>query len=242
MKIDTKDSYRAPLRNLRLLLHRMTRRKTTTLDGLRLVCDPAKVHRSVATAIIKGSYEAPERSLVRAAVVYGDKVVEIGTGVGVVSLLCSRLAGHDNVMSFEANAALEPLIRENFGLNGLQPRLRIRAVTVDGAPIVFFQNENVVSSSIYDRGLQAQKVTVESDQINEVLSDARATVLVMDVEGAEIDLLGAADLSGLREIVVELHPHIVGEEATQAMIDGICARGFAVTDRIHKNIRLTRVL
>ncbi len=120
-------------------------------------------------------------------------------------------------------------------------RLRLRAVTVDGAPISFFRNENVVSSSIYDRGLTAQKVTVESVPINQVLAEDRATVLVMDVEGAEIDLLRAADLSGLREIIVELHPHIVGEEATRAMIDDICARGFIDAGRIHKNIRLSRV-
>ncbi len=143
--------------------------------------------------------------------------------------------------SFEANAALEPVIRDNFALNGLEPRLRLRAVTVDGTPISFFRNENVVSSSIYDRGLAAQKVTVESEPIDRVLAEEQATVLVMDVEGAEIDLLDRADLSGLREIIVELHPHIVGDTATEAMIASICAQGFADTGRIHKNIRLSRV-
>ncbi|MCB6178831.1 FkbM family methyltransferase [Rhodobacter sp. Har01] len=236
----TPEAPKSPLRSLRLFWHRLAGRKTTTLDGLRLVCDPAKMHRSVATAIIKGSYEAPERVLVRAALRPGDKVVEVGTGVGVVSLLCNKLAGAGNVTSFEANAALEPVIRENFALNGMEPRLRLRAVTVDGAPISFFRNENVVSSSIYDRGLQAQKVTVESDAIDRVLKDEQATVLVMDVEGAEIDLLQAANLSGLREIIVELHPHIVGEAATRAMIDSVCARGFRDAGRIHKNIRLSR--
>ncbi|GAA0309535.1 FkbM family methyltransferase [Rhodovulum strictum] len=232
---------KSPFRSLRLAWHRITGRKTTTLDGLRLVCDPARVHRSVATAIIKGSYEAPERCLVRAALRRGDKVVEIGAGVGVVSLLCNRLAGVGNVTSFEANAALEPVIVENFALNNITPRLRLRAVTVDGAPITFFRNENVVSSSVYDRGLQAQQVTVPSDPINRVLMDEGATVLVMDVEGAEIDLLRAADLSGLREVIVELHPHIVGDAPTQAMIDDVCARGFAVVGRIQKNIRFSRV-
>ncbi len=241
MMRDTPKAPKLPFRTLRLWLHRLTGRKTTTLDGLRLICDPSRVHRSVATAIIKGSYEAPERVLVRAALRPGDKVVEVGTGVGVVSLLCNRLAGPGNVTSFEANAALEPVIRDNFALNGLEPRLRLRAVTVDGTPISFFRNENVVSSSIYDRGLAAQKVTVESEPINRVLAEEQATVLVMDVEGAEIDLLGRADLSGLREIIVELHPHIVGDTATEAMIASICAQGFADTGRIHKNIRLSRV-
>lgn len=232
---------KSPLRTLRLFWHRLTGRKVTTLDGLRLICDTAKVHRAVATAIIKGSYEAPERVLVRAALRAGDKVVEVGTGVGVVSLLCNRLAGAGNVLSYEANTALEPVIRENFALNGLEPRLRLRAVTLDGAPITFYRNDNVVSSSIYDRGLKAQTITVESDPIDRVLADEGADVLVMDVEGAEIDLLGRTNLTGLREIIVELHPHIVGEAATEAMIAGICAQGFVDAGRIHKNIRLSRV-
>lgn len=241
--VDMTKAPKTPFRNLRLFWHRLMRRKVTTLDGLRLVCDPDLVHRDVAKSIIKGSYEAPERVLVRAALRPGDKVVEVGTGVGVVSLLCNHLAGSGNVTSFEANPALEPIIQKNFALNGMVPRLRLLAVTVtvDGAPISFFRNENVVSSSIFDRGLEAQKVTVESVPIDQALAENKATVLVMDVEGAEIDLLRAADLSGLREIIVETHPHIVGEAATQAMIDDICARGFTDAGRIHKNIRLSRV-
>jgi FkbM family methyltransferase len=236
-----KQDPKSPFRGLRLIGHRLLGRKTTTLDGIHLLCDARRIPRSVATAIIKGTYELPERQLVRAAVRPGDRVVEVGTGVGVVSLLCNRLAGAGNVLSYEANAALEPAITENFALNGLTPRLRLRAVTVDGAPISFFRNDNIVSSSIYDRGLAALKVVVESDPIDKVLSEENADVLVMDVEGAELDLLGAADLSRLREIIVELHPHIVGDAATEAMIADICARSFVETGRVHKNIRLSRV-
>jgi len=231
---------KSPLRGPRLLWHRLTGAKVTTLDGVRLICDPGKLHRSVATAIIKGSYEQPERILVRDAIRTGDKVVEIGTGVGAVSLLCNKLAGVGNVTSFEANAALEPIIRENFALNGLEPRLNLRAVTVDGQPITFFRDPKVVSSSVIDLGLKTDTVIVESLPINQVLAENAAAVLVMDVEGAEIELLGAADLSGLREIVVELHPHIVGEDATETMIAAIKSRGFVETGRIHKNIRLPR--
>lgn len=232
---------KSPLRGLRLLIHRLMGWPTTRLDGLTLVCDPAKIDRSVAAAIIKGSYEAPEREFVRASVRPGDRVVELGAGAGVVSLLCSKLAYPGKVHSFEANAAMEPVIRENFALNGMEPCLTLRAVTVDGAPISFFKNANVVSSSLYDRGLEAQKITVESVAIEKVLRVDQPTVLIMDVEGAEIDLLEAADLSGVREIVVELHPHIVGHDATNAMIAQVCAKGFVETSRIYKNLRLTRI-
>ncbi|MGE3871017.1 MAG: FkbM family methyltransferase [Pseudorhodoplanes sp.] len=231
---------KSPFRGLRLLMHRVLGRKTTVIDGLTVTCDPERVPRSVATALIKGSYEAPERQLVRDAIRPGDRVVEIGTGVGVVSLLCNRLAGSGNVLSFEANAALEPVIRENFGLNGMTPRLRLKAVTTDGAPIRFFRNANVVSSSIHDRGLDAEVVEVESEAIDRVLTDEEASVLVIDVEGAEIALLASDGVGRLREIIVETHSHIVGETATEAMIANLVSRGFVETGRIHKNLRLTR--
>lgn len=228
-------------RGLKLGLHRLLGRKTTRLDGLTVTCDPALIPRSVVTALVKGIYEAPERRLVVDAIRPGDKVVEIGTGVGVVSLLCNRLAGPGNVLSFEANAALEPAIRANFALNGLEPRLRLKAVTVDGAPVSFYRNDNIVSSSIYDRGLQAEKVLVQSEAINRVLEAEAATVLVIDVEGAELALLACDGVQHLREIIVETHPHIVGEAETAAMVAGLVAWGFRETGRIHKNLRLTRL-
>ncbi len=231
---------RSPLRGLRLALYRVLRRKTARLDGLTVLCDPARVPRSVAAAIIKGGYELPERELVRAAIRHVDRVVEVGAGVGIVGLVCTTLAGPGRVLSYEANATLEPIITANYALNGLTPRLRLRAVTSDGAPVSFYRNDNIVSSSVLDRGLAAQKVVVPSDALVTVLAEEGADVLVMDIEGAEIDLLSATDLTGLREIIVETHPHIVGAAATQAMVDAILAQGFTETGRVHKNIRLSR--
>lgn len=229
-----------PLRSLRLAWHRLTGRKTTRYGGLLVLCDPERVPRSVATAIIKGTYEAPEMTLVSAAVRQGDRVVEIGTGVGVVSLLCNRLAGAGNVQSYEANASLEPIIRENFRMNGLSPSLTLKAVTLDGRPVEFFHNDNIISSSVHDRGLPAQKRRIDSIAINDAIAAHRADVIVMDIEGGEIDLLPGANLTAVRELIIELHPHIVGEDAIRALISTLKERGFAETGRIGKNIRLSR--
>ena len=228
------------LSGLRLGWYRLCGFKTTTLDGMVVVCDPNVVPRNVSTAIIKGSYELPERQLVRATIRNGDRVIEVGSGVGVVGLLCNKLAGAGNVLSFEANSTLASIIAANYALNNITPRIRLRAVTIDGAPISFYRNSNIISSSVFDRGLEAENVTVESEALDQVLNEERADVLVMDVEGAEIELLTTADLSGVREIIVELHPKIVGLGPTKAMIDSIIDRGFIENGRIQDNIRLSR--
>ena len=228
-------------RSLKYLVHRLLKRKTTHLDGMRLLCDPEKVNRSIAREIIKGRYEMAERKLAREAIRSGDRVLEIGAGLGVVSILCNRLAGAGNVTSYEANTALEAPIRANFALNNLTPNLVLKAVTVDGQPITFFKNDNVVSSSVYDRGLVAECITVPSVAIDVAISRADANVIVMDVEGAEVDLLAAADLQAVREIIVEVHPHIVGAPSIDGMISALTGRGFAVTERLHKTVWLSRV-
>jgi FkbM family methyltransferase len=235
-----RSSAKTPFSGLRLAFHRLFGLRTTTLDGLTLLCDTKLVPRNVSTAIIKGSYELPERQLVRATIRNGDRVVEVGSGVGVVGLLCNKLAGAGNVLSFEANSTLASIIAANYALNNITPRIRLRAVTIDGAPISFYRNSNIISSSVFDRGLEAENVTVESEALDQVLNGERADVLVMDVEGAEIDLLTTADLSGVREIIVELHPKIVGVGPTKAMIDSIIDRGFIENGRIQDNIRLSR--
>ncbi len=139
-----RSSAKTPFSGLRLVFHRLFGLRTTSLDGLTLVCDTELVPRNVSTAIIKGSYELPERQLVRATIRQGDRVVEVGSGVGVVGLLCNKLAGAGNVLSFEANSTLASIIAANYALNNITPRIRLRAVTIDGAPISFYRNSNII--------------------------------------------------------------------------------------------------
>ncbi|MEX1661576.1 FkbM family methyltransferase [Thioclava sp. 15-R06ZXC-3] len=227
-------------RSLRLWLHRVTRRKVTRLDGLCLICAEDKVPRSVAAGIIKGGYELAERQLARKAIRSTDRVIEIGAGVGVVGLICTKAASEGRVTSYEANSTLETIIRENYALNGLSPNLILKAVTVDGSPITFFRDPGIVSSSVIDRGLKSDQVTVESVSIKQALEETKANVLVMDVEGGEIALLEAADLSSIREMIIEVHPHIMGEKAIDGMLANLVERGFNLREKRHKTVWLSR--
>lgn len=222
------------LRSLRYLFHRVFRLKTTTLDGIRLSCDRSMIERTVAGGIIRGGYEEAERKLAREAIRKGDWILEIGAGVGAVGIVCCKLAGNGQVTSYEANPYLEPVIRHNFALNGLEPNLVLKAVSVDGGPITFFRSDNIVSSSVFDRNLKGEEMTVDSVSMNQAISHSRAQVIVMDVEGAEVELLAAADLSGVREIIVEVHPHVVGAEAIERMAQNLCGEGFIRKGKRHK--------
>ncbi len=228
------------LGSLRKLLHRLFGFKFVRIDGIKVVCDASRMDEMILTALLKGGYELAERDLARAAIRSGDRVLEIGAGIGVVSLVCTRLVGAGQVTSYEANSSLAPMIRENFALNGIIPRLVLKAVTTEGGSVEFFKNQNFVSSSTIDRNLIAEKITVESDSIDTAIENSRANVIVMDVEGAEIGLLKKASLSTIREIIVEVHPHIVGDEPIKEMVQHLELQGFVEKKRQRKTIWFSR--
>ena len=50
----------------------------------------------------------------------------------------------------------------------------------------------------------------------------------MDVEGAEIELLANSKLNGVVQMIVELHPHITGDEKIFYLNERLEAIDFAV--------------
>jgi FkbM family methyltransferase len=231
----------SPFRAFKLHWRRLLNVQEMTLDGVRVSTAPDTIPRFVRSALFKETYESHERHLARQLLRPGDRVLEIGTGIGVVSLLCAKICGVDNVLSYEANPILETVIRANYGLNGLTPNLRMRAITVEGEPITFFRSDNIVSSSTKDRGRHAEKMTVESDRFDDVLATHRPDVVIMDVEGAEIELLSSASLTGVEHIVVEIHPHITGEDKIIAMLARLKEIGFHEKSQAHKTILLSKI-
>ncbi|MGG7645478.1 FkbM family methyltransferase [Rhodovulum sp. YNF3179] len=214
--------------------------RVVELDGIKLNSRADTLPEFVRNMLFKGTYEQGERELVREVVRPHSRVLEIGTGIGFISLLCTRLAGEGQVLSYEANPVLKDIIHGNYALNGLEPRLEMKAVTVDGTPIRFFKNENIISSSLIDRDLEASEIEVESDAINDVIMRHEPDIIVMDVEGAETDLLPAADLAKVRAILVELHPHIVGAPKIAELIEYLVSEGYEKAGERFKNVLMVR--
>jgi hypothetical protein len=125
-------------------------------------------------------------------------------------------------------------------LNAAKPELRMQAITLDGAPVTFHASDNVVSSSLFKRAETQREITVESVAMADALQDIQPDVLVMDVEGAEIDLLSTGDLAPIRAAIVELHPHVVSADRIDALLKSLAERGFEVAERLENNVLLRR--
>jgi FkbM family methyltransferase len=220
--------------------HRLRDTRILNLHGVKVRTGMEDVPKSVRSALFKGTYEKFECDLVKQHVTAGAKILEIGTGIGLVSLVATRLSGQGNVLSYEANPKMEATIRANYLLNGFEPNLRMKALTADGRELTFFQDQNILSSSLHERDIKSTTITVPSVAINDVLKEAAPSVILMDVEGAEVELLEIADLSNVKVMIIEMHPHIVGHDVIDGLLESLNAQGFTPAEQQHKTYLFTR--
>ena len=222
------------LRNLKMHWRRLRNAEMVTIRGVKVRTARDEIPKRIRSLLFKGIYETDECDLVESEVRPGDRVLEVGAGIGLVSLLATRICGQDNVLSCEANPDLESMIRENYRLNGWKPNLVMQAVTSNGHHLEFFRSDNVFSSSVIDRGLAGDRIFVESIAVNELIGEHRPSIIVMDAEGSEVELMAAADLSQVRAVIVEMHPQIVGEERIASLVRDTEAKGFHFDGSSHK--------
>ncbi|SDU39925.1 FkbM family methyltransferase [Stappia sp. ES.058] len=215
-------------RKIKKRLRRWFAPDVISIDGIKISTSRDDVTETIRQGLYKESYEEPERKLVRVALTPQDRVLEIGAGIGLVSLTCAKICGSDKVLSYEPNPLMGPLIKKNYALNRLKPNLRTKAIAVEPGTSDFHIAENIFSSSMYDRNLGG-KTRVECDGIQETMSEFQPTALVLDVEGAEVDLLPVADLSSVDKIIVEVHPHVVGEGRIEDLRSYLRLAGFTRT-------------
>ena len=60
------------------------------------------------------------------------------------------------------------------------------------------------------------------DSLDDVLIEARPDILVMDIEGGEVDVLANASLGTIRGVAAEMH----GQEATKQALAALACHGF----------------
>ncbi|MFC5069268.1 FkbM family methyltransferase [Flaviflagellibacter deserti] len=215
------------LTNLRALTLRALRARTATIDGVLVSTDPNDpLLRPIRAKIFKGVYEAPERALLKMLLTPEDRVLDIGACTGLIASLSAMTVGSENVVAYEANPRLQKLILCNFALNGVSPHLHMKAITADGRAVTLHITGNLFSSSLIDRQHQTDTESIPSEPIAAVLEKERPTLVSMDVEGAEEELIGATEFPGVRKILIETHPHIVDPEQPARVVRRLAALGF----------------
>jgi FkbM family methyltransferase len=225
------------LRRMLALRTHAWRHPIVELEGVKLYRGSG-LSMAVLEAFESQAYETPESRIVRHALQPGDSVLELGSGLGFLASMCARQIGSENVHTFEANPALEPVIRRNFRLNQVAPHLVIALLGDDEGSITFYVMKNFWSSSTIKRHPKARPILVPMRRFNDELARLRPSFLIIDIEGGERDFIRYARLDGIRKICIELHPHVIGQESVAAVEAFFISHGFhedlAVSDPEHK--------
>ncbi len=193
--------------------------------GIRIALDE-RMGEGPIKALREGQYEGGELAAIERFLKRDDVVLEMGTGVGFITLFCARLVGPDRVHSFEANAELEPLIRRNFELNGLHPHLTFAVLGESDGEAEFNLEPEFWSSSRLCRSEQSRLVRVPQLAVNDIIRLVRPTMIIMDIEGGECSLAPLMDLEGVQRIMIELHPYVTGVENAEAVEQHFRGLGF----------------
>lgn len=199
-------------------------------QGVRIPFDPAIITPKIERPIRNDRYEKGECALLRRVLRAGDRVLELGGGLGLLSTVAARTPGIAAVTTIEANPALIPLIRETHRLNGVTGvDLRNAVATAAPAgPVPFYIRADFWASSMEpDSRPYVQRAEVPAAPIAALVAELSPTVISCDIEGGELGLFDAVDLSGVRALILELHPKVYGEAGLARIHSVLAAHGFA---------------
>lgn len=160
-------------------------------------------------------YEGQEIAGALAVVRPGDKVLEMGAGLGLVGAVIAKNAKPAQVVSFEANPNLMAPIRALYQMNNLQDIIEVRNEVLISAPdapqtLPFHLHNSYLGSSLLDTRARGTLVDVPTASYAQLQAEYAPDVLLMDIEGGELEFLRHASLKGIRAIVIEFHPSIYG--------------------------------
>lgn len=200
------------------------------LHGFKIGLDKDQVSLPILRSLLKGWYEGAEVQIIEKVVRPGDRIIEMGTGIGVTAMKAAKIVGAENVLSFELNPYLIAWARDNFKRNDIPVNIAQKALFARGAmpgeTIDFHVHENFWASSLVERDGIRETIQVPTACLEDVIEAHKATMLVVDIEGAEVALFEKLDLTGITKIVMEIHYKTAGRQATNAMIRQIADQGF----------------
>ncbi len=200
---------------------------TVELNGVKIPILPGVFSPTVISALETGSYEQAEARVLPRILREGERVLEIGAGIGYLSTIMARDAGVAAVRVYEANPLLLPVIAEVHRLN--------RVADIDVRHGVLRSSGSGASSTFYVRGdfwgSSLQKEPWEYDYTIEVpnvsfadeLATYQPTLIVCDIEGGELDLFQDACLHGVRRIYMEVHQEVIGRRGMRDLFDAMSA-------------------
>ena len=197
-------------------------------NGIKVPFVPRIITPKIERPMRNSRYEGGECAALREILREGDRVLELGAGVGLISTVAAMVQGIGSVTTVEANPDLIPLIEETHRLNDVSS-VDLRngvVVATDRKRSPFYLRTDIWASSIEAESRpHIKKKHLNCLNVNTLIDELNPTVIVCDIKGGELGLFENADLSGVRAMVLEFHPKVYGEENVEAITKALEAKG-----------------
>jgi FkbM family methyltransferase len=203
---------------------------TTTLEGIRL--DLSNLSLKVRNRILNVGYEDQEKAMCRDFLKREDSVLEIGGAIGFIGLFCRKKLGLDNFISVEANPLTVEILKKNYDLNGVTPQVwNVALGKSDGVVQLnvggdFWENFIVYS----EEKSRVNTIEVPCATLSSLLQRAgrKINVLIIDIEGAEQFIDFEQIPETIDKVIIEIHPHVLGQEMAYNIVSTLIGKGFRV--------------
>ena len=198
------------------------------VQGVRIPFVPEIITPRIERQMRKGNYEGGECAAAKKWVRAGDRVLELGAGVGLVASAIASIEGVERIVSIEANSVLLDLIEETHRINDIDTvELRHGIVARDAAPDTpFYVRPHFWASSMDPELPYSKRVTMPAYAMGDLIDEIKPTVIIADIEGGEIDAFDGLSLEGVRLIIIELHTSVYGIEGQQKILKQFDDLGF----------------
>ena len=202
-------------------------------DGCEFIIPKDITSRAYRACFVIGDYEREERELIRSFVLPSDTVLELGACLGIVSCVTNRLlADKSRHVVVEGNPFCIPAIHRNRHRNQSCFLVENCAVSTQTDATFYLHPVYVVGGTTQRKSELPVRVPARS--LAEL--DARHgpfTVLIMDIEGSELETFAASaeQLARYRLVIVELHDWAIGADGVERCRELLSAAGLKFKQR-----------
>ncbi|WP_114393831.1 FkbM family methyltransferase [Oleisolibacter albus] len=220
--------YQRASNKIRGIFNKITGVSKINLDGVDILIDRSVISPAIIDSIYFGSYESTERNSVVPLIRTDDRVLEIGAGIGYLACAIARNAKPKMHKIIEANPKLIPVIQKNLRANNVEVDV-VNAVLGDSERKVdFYIGRDFWDASLVKAPYHTESILVDMIDARNFVQDISPTVLIMDIEGGEAQLLPLIPLDTIRLVCIELHPDQIGSGSVTKLISYVIAAGFDV--------------
>lgn len=192
---------------------------------------PKDVAEDLKQALYCGYYEGNELKIVASQIHPHDIVMELGTGLGLLSIFCAKKIGSDRIFTYEANPKLKSIIQQNYSLNQVSPHLKICILGNESGEKSFYVSDSIWDSSDINYSQALRSIQVPMETFNEEIKKNNPSFLIIDIEGGEYELCQYADFHNVKKLSMELHEYIIGTEKANFVKSKLKEAGFKLNQQ-----------